>query len=144
MKPDRTVLQCDEKPEPGIGVKTQLVRFALVGCSNFLVSYTVFWLCLRIPFTFQFRASAAQLVSYSVGVVWSFLLNRRFTFDPEGPIARQAGRFVTLQIVLAFSSAAIIGYAVDSLDLPATLTWIVVMSIVTVINFTLCRYWAFA
>ena len=117
-------------------------RFLIVGCSNFVVSFSIFWFCLRIPVQFPYKASASQLIAYSVATLWSFFWNRRLTFNSSGPVFRQLRRFVVLQISLAVISAGLIGFAIESAGWPATSSWFVVMSGITVANFLLCKWWA--
>jgi len=119
------------------------LRFLMVGVTNFLVSFTTFQLLLRMPVTFALKATFSQLVSYAAGIVWSFYWNRRFTFRTDGPVARQATRFFTLQICLALISSALVGYGVDYAGLPATPVWLVVMAAITVANFLASRWWVF-
>ena len=118
-------------------------RFIAVGFTNFLVSFSVFWLCLTTPFSFPLKASLSQLLSYSCGIIWSFYWNRRVTFRTTGSVIKQASRFISLQISLGIISVILIGYMVDFLDGPPTLTWVVVMTAITIINYLLSKFWAF-
>ena len=118
-------------------------RFIAVGFTNFLVSFSVFWLCLKTPFSFPLKASLSQLLSYSCGISWSFYWNRRVTFKATGSVIKQAGRFISLQVCLGIISVVLIGYMVDFLDGPPTLSWVVVMTVITIINYILSKSWAF-
>jgi len=119
------------------------LNFLAIGLTNFIVSYTIFWLCLKTTVTFPLKVSVSQLISYGVGIIWSFFWNRRVTFKrAAGPIVAQASRFVSLQIVLALTSSALIGVSVDIFGFPPTPSWFVVMSGITVTNFLLCKWWA--
>lgn len=123
--------------------KVTFLHFLAIGLTNFLIGYTVFWLCLKMTVTFPLKVSVSQVISYGVGIAWSFYWNRRVTFKcAVGPFVHQAGRFVSLQIALALISAALIGVSVDILDFPPTHSWFVVMSGITVANFLLCKWWA--
>ena len=92
-------------------IDSSFFRFVAVGLSNFAISLTVFRVLLALPWTFQFKASVCQLVSYATGTIWSFVWNRRFTFRSKGSIRGQALRFVSLQTGLALASAAVIARA---------------------------------
>lgn len=119
-------------------------RFAVVGLSNAFIGFTLFRACLAAPVDVPFKAALAQLVAYAVGITWSFYLNRQWTFRSRGAVAPQAFRFVFLQISFALLSAAAIGLSVDHWHNPPTLSWLVVMAIITVLNFLLSRLWAFS
>ena len=85
-------------------------RFALVGCTNFVVSFTVFYLAFRYlpPDAAAALARAvgatdaalhppvaaiANVLAYLAGMVNSFLLNRSWTFRAGGNALPQALRF---------------------------------------------------
>ena len=90
-------------------VDAPFVRFALVGFSNLIVSFGIFRLCIALPVFFLLRSRRHNLCSYVVGMLWSFCWNRRVTFKSAGAVSRQAVRFFGLQILLAVSSASLIG-----------------------------------
>jgi len=118
-------------------------RFIIVGMSNAVIGFTLFRVCLATPWDVPFKAALSQLVTYAVGITWSFWLNRRWTFKSQGSVAPQALRFTLLQVSLALLSSLAIGLAVDYGGYPATASWLVVMAGITLLNFFLSRLWAF-
>ena len=118
--------------------EVSVVRFGVVGVSNLVVSLGAFWSAHR-----ALPASAAQGIAYTIGTVWSYYWNRRWTFQSQGKVASEASRFVSLQIAFMVLSSALLGLFVDHLHWPSTLCWIGVSSFVTVLNFVASRYWAF-
>lgn len=121
----------------------QFLRFLLVGASNFLISFAAFHACLYFSEPSQFRVPGSQLISYGVGILWSFFWNRRLTFASRGHLGHQAARFITLQVVLGVLSAVFIAGAVQELGLNPSIAWFLVMSVITVANFLLTKLWAF-
>jgi len=111
--------------------------------SNAVIGFTVFRACLAAPVEVPLKAAWSQLITYAVGITWSFWLNRRWTFRSRGSVASQAARFTVLQITFALLSSAAIGLAVDRGGYPASASWLVVMAVVTLLNFVLSRRWAF-
>jgi putative flippase GtrA len=130
-------------PEAGRAWTGSSWRFVVVGASNALIGFAVFRACLATPVDVPFKAALSQLVTYAVGISWSFWLNRRWTFRSRGSVAGQAARFTFLQVCFALLSAGAIGLAVDHWGQPASISWLLVMSVVTVLNFLLSRFWAF-
>lgn len=123
---------------------SSFVRFGLVGVSNTGLGYAFFQLALHVLPAKALPATSGWIAGYTVGTCWSFFWNRRWTFrSTAAPVAGQAVRFVTLQAVLGLLSAAAIGVSVDHFRLPATLTWLCVTVVITVVNFLLSRHWAF-
>lgn len=118
--------------------EVSVVRFGVVGVSNMSLSLAAFWVAHRV-----LPAAAAQVIAYTLGTVWSYYWNRRWTFQSQGKVASEASRFVGLQIAFMLLSSALLGLFVDHLHLPSTLCWIGVSAFVTVLNFVASRYWAF-
>lgn len=122
---------------------SQLLRFLLVGGSNFIVSFALFHGLLALPASLVPSPFLAQFVSYSAGTVWSFFWNRQFTFRVPGNAIGQASRFVVLQAALALISALSVEVAIERARLSPTIAWFAVMAVVTIANFLLSRDWAF-
>jgi putative flippase GtrA len=119
-------------------------RFVVVGLSNAVIGFTLFRACLATPIEVPFKAAISQLIAYAVGITWSFYLNRRWTFRSTGRVRSQAFKFTLLQISFALLSSAAIGLSVDHWGNPATLSWLTVMAVITLLNFFLSRLWAFS
>jgi putative flippase GtrA len=123
--------------------KWAFARFIVIGVSNAGIGFGVYWLGLHSPWRVRFQATLSQLVAYAIGIAWSFYWNRRWTFRSTAPAGKQALRFTLLQIGCAVSSATALGLLVDTLHYNASWCWLGVMSVITVANFGLSRYWAF-
>lgn len=115
-----------------------IVRFGIVGVSNTAIGAGAFWSAHRVM-----RAAAAQGIAYTLGTLWSYYWNRRWTFQSQGKVAGEAGRFFTLQIGFMLLSSALLGVLVDQLHLPSLPCWLGVAVFITVLNFVASRYWAF-
>lgn len=118
--------------------EVRAVRFGLVGVSNTVIGFTVFRGALHL-----FAAFYSQALSYSVGMLWSYYWNRRWTFKSESNVAREALRFFGLQIAFMLASAGLLGLLVDDMHFAAGLSWLGVVVLITALNFVLSRYWAF-
>ena len=119
--------------------------FVRPGLSNALISFLTFHACLLfLVRDLGSGAGIAQFVGYAAGTVWSFLGNWSFTFRSGGTLSRQAFRFVVLQLLLAGLSALCVWLCVTVIGWGATLFWLLVMAPFTLINFLLCKTWAFA
>ena len=136
------------------------VRFALVGCTNFLVSWAVFYVCLRalraagvtaLPWPLgglrvQAPAAAiANVLAYLAGMVNSFALNRSWTFGADGDeVGRQALRFALVNFTSLVASTLVVHRFVDVLGYPALAVWVPLTGVVMIVNYLGCRHWAFA
>lgn len=120
------------------------LRFVLVGISNVAIGFAVVWLGMSLPFEHPFKAGASQLAAYFVGSIWAFFWNRRWTFRATGASAtRQGWRFAATQLGLAASTSGAMNLAVDRARWPLGPTWLGVMTLATIANFALSRYWVF-
>ena len=115
-----------------------LVRFGLVGLSNTAIGFGAFWSLHRV-----LRASVAQGIAYTIGTLWSYYWNRRWTFQSQGKVAGEASRFFSLQIGFMLLSSVLLGLLVDRQHLPSWPCWLAVSALITVLNFVASRYWAF-
>ena len=115
----------------------QLIKFAIVGCLNVLVTFVFFFLCYRqwslaslildamgstgevikeILFELNIHsidAAFANTIGYMAGMINSFVLNKLWTFEAKGRTTRQLHRFFILNIIGLIVSTSIIFVFVD-------------------------------
>ncbi|CAB3668924.1 hypothetical protein LMG24076_01832 [Trinickia soli] len=72
------------------------VRYLLVGFSNTAVGFAVIWVALRC---FGLGNVAANAAGYSVAFLWSFALNRKWTFYHEGAVGAALLRYLLATLV---------------------------------------------
>jgi putative flippase GtrA len=134
-------------------------RFAVVGCTNFVVSFAVFYLSFhylpvqRIAAALHSTAgggeihvggAVANVLAYLAGMINSFVLNRTWTFGASGDTAGQALRFAAVNAVTLSISTLTMFRFVDTLGYPSLLVWIPLTLVIMVLNYLGCRHWAFA
>ena len=133
-------------------------RFAIVGCTNFLVSAATFYVCFRYlppidlaaapwlsgsPGIRAPAAAVANVIAYAAGMVNSFVLNRAWTFGVERDAERQAVRFAVLNLASLVASTVIVYRFVDVLGFPELAVWVPLTLIVMIVNYLGCRHWVF-
>ena len=136
-----------------------VARFALVGCTNFVVSFTAFFLSFNyLPPSVVAaivgtgsasahppQAAVANVIAYLAGMINSFLLNRTWTFRAtSGSALPQALRFTAVSLFSLTMSTAVTFALVDVLGLPSLAVWVPLTAVVVVVNYLGCKYWAFA
>ncbi|MDG0025747.1 GtrA family protein [Trinickia sp. Y13] len=72
------------------------VRYVLVGFSNTAVGFAVIWVALRC---FGLDNVAANAAGYSVAFLWSFALNRKWTFYHRGAVGSALLRYLLATLV---------------------------------------------
>lgn len=76
----------------------QMMSFAIIGVSNTLIALTTLWI---LQSTIG-RGSWGYAFAYALGIVNSFILNRRFTFEERGVSSRTFGEltgFIVLNVI---------------------------------------------
>jgi len=123
-------------------------RFALVGLTNFVVSFAVFYLSFHyLPDVVQRNAPVAAIATfaaYLAGMVNSFLLNRSWTFRASGNASVQAVRFTLVNLSSLALSVVVMYFCVDVLGYPELAVWLPTTAVVMTMNYLGCRHWAFA
>jgi len=138
-----------------------------VGCSNGIMSFTVFYLCYNWwhPAAFaletlgetgervsQFlrgggvdsvEGAFANVVSYAFGMANSFVWNKIWTFGIRYQTGIQMMRFIIVNIFGLIASTISIFILVDVLNFPSAMVWWIIMSVITCMNFVCYKYWAF-
>jgi putative flippase GtrA len=152
---------------PSSGVR-QFARFAVVGCVNVSVSFAVFILFYRLfPLaTFLLDATGslgarlvndlarlgvhtidagvANTVGALAGMVNSFVLNKRWTFEAGGLTKLQVRRFIILNILVIGGSTLNIFVFIDLLRAPYLPIWVITTGLAMIANFLGNKYWTFA
>lgn len=123
----------------GFGI--HLVKFLIIGASNTVISYTVFFVLYNT--VLAGNAFYSQCLSYTAGVLWSFLWNKRWTFSENPNRWASFPSFMVLQLMLLLISAFALDAATGNLHWNITLIWMCVMAISTAINFVITKYLVF-
>lgn len=76
------------------------VRYVMVGLSNTAIGFAVIWLTLS---GFGFSNVAANVAGYAVAFLWSFALNRRWTFRHRGAVGTGLFRYA-LVCLMAYAA----------------------------------------
>ena len=145
----------------------QFSKFIVVGFSNFIVSFVVFyffynyWKLSAIFYSLlgqagrnlenivlqagaaSLDATLANIVGYSAGIINSFTWNKLWTFEAKKKTAKQFGRFLVLNLFCLLLSSAFIFVFTDYLGWAYLPVWFITMGIITLVNFAVSKYWVF-
>jgi putative flippase GtrA len=118
----------------------QMFKFGLVGALNTGVDFIVFTLLTAGGMAYM----AAQFISYSCGVLNSYLLNRSWTF--RGAAKRSGGeifRFVAVNLAALATASVILNWLYGLSSLPLIVCKLVATAASVAINYAGSRYWVF-
>jgi putative flippase GtrA len=119
----------------------QLVRFALVGASGYVVNLAVFAAAVHLA-GIDYRVAA--VLAFLVSVANNFWWNRHWTFDARGGHAGfQAVRFLTVSVVAFLFSYAMLLLLVEGAHLPEVLAQAIAIVAATPLSFLGQKLWSF-
>lgn len=112
----------------------ELIKFGIVGVLNTLVDFVIYTI---LVFLFNMLPSISQGISYSAGIVNSFILNRRWTFKQakESNTKKQAMKFILVNGVSLAASSFVIGLLTTTLGFNVIIAKLIVTALTQVINY---------
>jgi putative flippase GtrA len=122
----------------------ELIRYAIGGVANTLLSLTLIWGGVRLGFA----PVTANFVGYAAGICLSFFLNRCFVFRSAGPrspaghghgLTRQAIRY-GLSVAVAYGLNVVTLMAGIARGLPVMTSQILASIAYSGVLFLLCRW----
>jgi putative flippase GtrA len=119
----------------------QLVRFATVGASGYVVNLGVFTACVHV-LSIDYRISA--VIAFVVSVINNFWLNRHWTFGArhEHPIFQGVRFFAVSLIAFGFTYVVLIAL-VDGAGLSKVLAQAIAIAAGTPLSFLGQKLWSF-
>ena len=119
---------------------TEFMRFCLVGAVNTGVDFAVF----TVLSSMGVLMLVAQCVSYTCGVLNSFLMNRTWTFRGHGQSTGQMIRFLALNLGTLTITYGMLVYFHNSLAWPLLICKLLAMGASLGINYAGSRLWIFS
>lgn len=119
----------------------QFIRFSLVGAFNTVLYYSVYLFLNRI---FSLHYLLAILISFSISVTSSFILNKNWTFkNKDHQVNRQYIKFWVMAICGLGFNEGIIFLLVEYFGLYDLLAMAIAIAVVLFWNFLMGKYWVF-
>ena len=115
--------------------KQSCFRFGLVGILGFIIDFSVF----HALFHFGFGLGPANMISFSIAVLFNCRLNRKWAFaDPKigwQNVIRKYSLFISIALMALFLRGGILALLVDTWRLPVSIALIVAIGSAAVVNY---------
>lgn len=121
--------------------KIEATKFSLVGAANFMLTFIVFTVMLKV-LKFDYLISLG--VAWVVGVLFSYVLNFLWVFRLEHRIGFSA-RFFKFALAGLFSvvlNMIALRYLVERTNLDPFYVQIALMPFIVIFNFATAKYWS--
>ncbi len=119
----------------------QFIKFSLVGALNSLVHFCIFIVFYRLAMMHYLAASA---IGYCVGMLNSFVLNKRWTFSSRQEKTRKEFvRFAFINVIALLINVGSLRFFKESISLSAEAGQVCAIGLSLVINFLGNRFWTF-
>ena len=118
----------------------KLIKFGITGVMNTLVDFVVFMLLTHVGLNLYF----SQVVSYSCGMLNSYIVNRSWTFKAKGKFfGGQMMRFITANLTLLMISVLLLWFFTNKLGFIKIVAKLFTTAIIMLAGFTVNRLWVF-
>jgi putative flippase GtrA len=119
-------------------VNRQPLRFALVGGVNTALDLTLF---TGLTTLVALSPERANVISYGAGILLSFVLNRKWTFESNGEVAEQFTRFIVVSLAALLLSTFLVGGLVQIM--PAVVAKILSLPVMFLWSYSMTRRFVF-
>ncbi len=120
----------------------RFLKFLITGGMALLIDVTLYFLLTRFGGLYYLLA---RTLSLGVAIVWSFQLNRHWTFQAtEGNVRTQAVKFLVVIISTSLLSLGLMHIGVALLHFYDLLVLFVVSVLITLLNFSAHSLWSYA
>jgi len=118
----------------------QFLKFGIVGISNTLLTAATIWLLLRV---FHSSNYLANIVGYVVGLVNSFIWNRRWTFENHAQIGATIFKFIVTFAISYLLQLGFLSFLLHQTNIDDYVCQLLSIVVYTVVNFFMNKYYTF-
>ncbi|MDY6982672.1 MAG: GtrA family protein [Pseudomonadota bacterium] len=124
----------------GRALVAELFRFHLVGAGTLVIGTLVFLGLIALGFGY----TLALVGDYAAGILFSYYMNKHFTFRAQVLSDAKPLSYTVLGYALTFSlNLALLAIAVERFALPVVLSQIVIMLVLALLNFVIFKFVVF-
>ena len=117
----------------------QLLRFGFVGIASNGVLY-VFYLAMTNQ---AIDHKVAMTIAYVLGVIQTFVLNKKWSFEDKGSGPKSFLRYVWVYVLIYVFGLSFLAILVDVIGFPHQIVQGINIIVCGVLSFALQKYWVF-
>lgn len=121
--------------------KLEATKFTIVGTANFLLTFIVFTAMLKV-FRVDYLLSLGA--AWVVGLIFSYVLNFSWVFQPEKKIQFKARflRFFLASVLSIVLNMLVLSYVVERTGLEPFYVQMALIPCIVIFNFSAARFWS--
>jgi putative flippase GtrA len=122
-------------------LKAEATKFTLVGAANFIITFSVFTIMLKLLWINYLLSIVAAWV---VGLLFSYVLNFSWVFKPEEHIQFKVRfiKFILASVLSIAINVLVLGYIVEHTDFDPFYVQTALIPFIVVFNFSTAKYWS--
>lgn len=121
--------------------KGEATKFTIVGVANFVLTFVVFTVMLKVS---RVNYLLSLVAAWVVGMVFSYVLNFSWVFQPEQKIQFRAGffRFFLASVLSIALNILVLHYTVERTDFEPFYVQMALIPCIVGVNFFTAKYWS--
>jgi putative flippase GtrA len=119
----------------------QFIKYSIVGVSNALIGFGTMFLLFNF---FKVNYLVANTAGYILGLINSFIWNKKWTFQSGNHYSKEIVRFILVFIMSYVSNLVFLIILVEMLNVNQNISFVLSSVIYIAVGFTANRLWTFS
>ncbi len=122
----------------------QFIKFCVVGCSNTILSYVTFFICVKLGVHYLI----ANLIGFVIGVLNAYFWSNKYIFKVNSGAQRNSTKsliktFISYGITGVLLQSILLYLFVEYMKLDSLIAQLICLLITVPLNFILNKFWSF-
>jgi len=118
----------------------QFVKYGVVGISNTLLTAAIIWIMMKVCHSSDY---VSNIIGYIVGLINSFIWNRRWTFENNSQLSKTAFKFIITFAISYLLQLGNLYLLLNYTTFDAYFCQLTSIVVYTSVNFILNKYYTF-
>lgn len=118
----------------------QLLKYICIGIFNTLLGYTIIFFCMYI---LEFNPVISNMISYAIGLLSTYLLNRTLTFHSTGKKRKEVIRFFIAFAIAYLANLTALIIFIDYFNIHEGFSQILASMVYVAFSFPLLKFYVY-